>query len=288
MKPAFSVIIPIYNAESTLGETLNSVSLQTYKDFEVICVNDGSTDGSVEILKNWKSENTAMDIHIINQPNAGLGGARNAGIARAKHPWVALLDADDIWTADKLERCAATLEQQSADVLFHDFTTFGSTHNRTRIGHPIQSFEDLLVKGNPIMPSAVVLKTDLLKEFPFSTDSSIHGAEDLDLWLRLLHSKKSFAHIDQSLTNYRQTGGMSTRLDDHLEKVKTVITKYYQQGWFDEGLYHNSISRKNWEAGRFYHKRKEHKKARQYYRACKNLSLKQQLILLLNSFHISL
>ena len=287
LKPSFSIVIPVYNADSTLEKTLESVSKQRYKNYEVICVNDGSTDNSAQILQKWKDENPDLDIHIIHQKNAGLGAARNAGVEKTKNEWSALLDADDLWLPEKLDNCTETLERKDPDVLFHDFTTFGGKHNRTRTGHSIHSLEDLLLEGNPIMPSAVIVRTELLKQYSFSTNPSIHGAEDLDLWLRLLHNQKTFHHLNKSLTLYRQSGGMSTRLEDHLGKVKAVILEYYKKGWFDKRICDEAIHRKNWEAGRFYHKRGKHKKARQYYRACKNLSFQQQLIVLLNNVGIS-
>ncbi|MBI5948599.1 MAG: glycosyltransferase family 2 protein [Chloroflexi bacterium] len=97
-EPLVSVVIPVYNGERFLGEAIESVCWQTYRKFEVIVVDDGSTDGSAAIAR------AAAGVTCIQQENRGLAGARNTGIRAALGQLVALLDADDIWTPDKLAR----------------------------------------------------------------------------------------------------------------------------------------------------------------------------------------
>lgn len=287
MKAAFSVIVPIYNAEKTLAETLNSIAAQTYPNFEVILINDGSTDTSGAIIKSWQDQNPELGISIITQENKGLGATRNKGIEQARHPWVALLDADDLWLPQKLEKAAVLLQAHNPDILFHAFTTFGANHNYTRKGHAVNTLEDLLTTGNPIMPSAVILKTTVALEFTFSSVQEIHGAEDLELWMRLLVYNKTFYHLDEPLTLYRQTGGMSTDIEQHLECVKNVLHQFYQSGEISTGLYEKALHRKNYEAARFYHKRKKFKKAAEYYKNAGSLKLPQILLRLLNKMRIS-
>ena len=94
----FSVVIPLYNKAEFIEDTLKSVLNQNYKYFEIIIVNDGSTDGSAEIIKRF----TDKRITILNQENKGLSGARNAGIKASKHAYIAFIDADDLWCEDYL------------------------------------------------------------------------------------------------------------------------------------------------------------------------------------------
>lgn len=287
MKPSFSIVIPIYNAEATLRETLASIASQSYKHFEVIAINDGSTDNSLTILEAWKNEQPHIPVEVVSQANQGLGASRNTAIAKAKNDWIALLDADDLWLPQKLERLAEAIENNpDYDLLFHGFSTFGTKRNRTRSGYPITSIEDLLTKGNPIMPSAMAARANVLTENLFSIDKNIHGAEDLDLWLRLLKNGYRFFQLNETLTLYRQTGGMSTNLKDHLQKVHTVIDYYHQQDWFDKNTLDKAMARKNWEAARFYHKRGNFAKAKQYYQLANQTGLKATLLKSLNSLGI--
>ncbi|HPP08870.1 MAG TPA: glycosyltransferase family A protein, partial [bacterium] len=95
-----SVIVPVYNAERFIGETLRSVLCQTYKDIEVIVVDDGSTDHSVEVIKKYNDPR----IMLIRQQNRGVSAARNTGIKSSNGKFIALLDHDDLWLAEKIEK----------------------------------------------------------------------------------------------------------------------------------------------------------------------------------------
>ena len=94
-----SVVIPLYNKQNCIRETLRSVLNQSYTDFEVLVVDDGSTDGSLEVVREFSDKR----LRIIEKPNSGVSATRNAGIAAAANEWIAFLDADDIWTSFHLE-----------------------------------------------------------------------------------------------------------------------------------------------------------------------------------------
>lgn len=103
--PTISVIVPAYNAENTILETIGSVQQQTFSDFELIVINDGSNDRTLELLNSL----TDSRLKIFSYENAGVGVARNRGISHATGKFIAFLDADDLWTPDKLELQLATL-----------------------------------------------------------------------------------------------------------------------------------------------------------------------------------
>jgi glycosyltransferase involved in cell wall biosynthesis len=107
--PLISVIIPIYNGERFLAETIRSVLDQTYAPIEVIAVDDGSTDGSAAIVRSFP------DVKYIHQSNQGVAAARNTGVKAAQGDFLAFIDQDDLWTLDKLEKQAAYL-QEHADI----------------------------------------------------------------------------------------------------------------------------------------------------------------------------
>lgn len=108
-----SVIIPIYNAENYLKQCLDSIVGQTLKDIEVICVDDGSTDGSAEILREYQEKDAR--ITVIRQENAGAGAARNKGLDKAKGKYLSFLDADDFFEPDMLEEAYKRAEEDKAD-----------------------------------------------------------------------------------------------------------------------------------------------------------------------------
>ncbi len=274
MKPQFSIVVPVYNAEFTLRQALDSISQQLYRHFEVILVNDGSTDNSAEIIKNWKASNPDIAAVVIDQYNRGLGNARNQGIARASHAWLALLDADDLWKPEKLQLIAEAIEQLPADIYYHPVKTFGLSKSRVRPCHTINDLSDILTKGNPILPSAVVGKTHLFRKYQFSENPDFHGAEDLHLWITMLTEGVVFEKIDQVLADYRETGGMSTALEEHVEKVKNVLGHFYRREYFTPLIYTEAKRRKYLEMARFHHKRKNFDLAGGYYGKAKNYSLK--------------
>src|SRR5579859_34609 len=106
MTPLVSVVIPTYNGSQLLFETLQTVFAQTFRDFEVIVVNDGSTDDTPEMLRRFSGR-----VRVISQENGGIGVARNRGIAEASGRYVALLDHDDLWMPEKLARQVQFLEE---------------------------------------------------------------------------------------------------------------------------------------------------------------------------------
>src|SRR5256885_14948309 len=125
--PAVSVVIPAHNAAPWLGDTVRSVLAQTYRDFEVIVVNDGSTDSTGTVTASF-----GQRIRCVEQPNQGLPAARNTGIRHARGDWIAFLDADDLWLKDKLERQMSVLtEAQNLTWVYCDAYMFDDATGAT-------------------------------------------------------------------------------------------------------------------------------------------------------------
>ena len=114
----FSVIVPVYNVEKFLAKCLDSILQQTYQDYEIVAVNDGSTDSSVKILKQYQEKSTK--VRVITQKNKGLGGARNTGIQNAQGEFLVFLDSDDYIENNMLEILAQYLEKYKLDILAFD------------------------------------------------------------------------------------------------------------------------------------------------------------------------
>lgn len=181
----FSVVIPLYNKELSIENTLQSVLNQTFQEFEIVIVNDGSTDNSVEVVKQFKDER----IRIINQENQGVSTARNKGIKEAKYEWIAFLDGDDLWMENHLEEIVKMMKHYPNEKVY--VTSFEYSDKREIYRHPRESsifkIEDYFkeaIKEPLIWTSIVIVQKDILIQVGLFESHLILG-EDKDLWSRL-------------------------------------------------------------------------------------------------------
>ena len=251
MSTQISVLIPCLNCSSFLQASLRSVREQSLPPMEVLLVDDGSSDDSAQRAKELM-DGASFPMHIIRQENRGLGAARNAGIQQVRGEWIALLDADDVWSADKLERMHEVLKGGDMDVVHHSMRAQGGGWNRRATS--VQKMEDVLLRGHAPIPSASLIRTAVFQEGGgFSEDRAHHGAEDLHLWIRLLSRGKRFVSVDEFLGHYR-SGGMSSRLDEHLGHVDRVLVDLHEEGLLADQLFQSARERKHYEAARALHK----------------------------------
>lgn len=184
-----SVIIPVYNSEKSIEKALFSIRNQTWKGvFEIIIVNDGSTDSSQQIIKKYQLQNQQEKIILINQENGGVSKARNTALSRASGEFIALLDSDDEWLPEKTEKQMKFLTDQSLQV---DFIT--SLWNAEKISFPYFKNEDtnlvklslnqLLLKVTG-QTSTAVFKKKILENTGFF-DESQNYSEDANYWMRI-------------------------------------------------------------------------------------------------------
>lgn len=182
-----SIIIPLYNKALSIGSTIYSVLNQTYKDFEIIIINDGSTDNSVQVVESIKDSR----IKLFNKSNGGVSSARNMGIEKATADYIAFLDADDIWHETYLE------EQWK---LIHDFPDAGMwgcgwAHDMQGIIHEANHKVSIGFRGYVsdywrkklylYWTSAIVVKKSVFRQIePF--DERVKYGEDLDVWYRII------------------------------------------------------------------------------------------------------
>jgi len=206
--PRVSVVIPTYNSAWSVGRTLTSVLHQTLHDFEVIVVNDGSTDDFAAAVAPDAGD---ARVRIVTQPNSGLAAARNRGIAEARAPLVAPIDADDIWHPDFLAEAVAALDHDLAAPFAYAYS-FRMDENDylapmvTLGSAPRHDFRGLLSLNSVACGSAAVFRRDLLLECGgYDEDMGrrgIHGAEDWKLILRLARRGEP-ALIERGLVGYR-------------------------------------------------------------------------------------
>lgn len=191
-----SVIIPCYNARDTIIECVQSVLTQSYKDIEVLIVDDGSTDSSIVVLKKYLAENGNINrVNIIFQENKGPSAARNKGIEMAKGKYIAFLDADDLWNSNKLEIQLQILEEDKEVQLIG---CIKNNNNPIHVGNKIiqVAFNDFL-KKNFFPTSSVIGRIEVFKEFRFNEHQKY--SEDYRLWLQVSKKYKCLL-LSESLT----------------------------------------------------------------------------------------
>jgi glycosyltransferase involved in cell wall biosynthesis len=183
MAPLVSVIIPTYNRADLVRQAVASVAAQTYRDFEIVVVDDGGTDGTYEVLS------ANRELRVRRHPSRrGVSAARNTGIAAARGEWLAFLDSDDLWLPDKLARQMLWLEGQPELRLCQTDETWVRRGVRVNkpAGHRKVAGQIFLPSLSRCMisPSAVMLHRRLLQDHGVF-DATLPAAEDYDLWLRL-------------------------------------------------------------------------------------------------------
>jgi glycosyltransferase involved in cell wall biosynthesis len=204
--PFVSVIIPAYKIAEYIAETLDSVFAQTYTNFEVIVINDGSPD-TVEFEK--AIEKFRDKIVYLKQENKGVGPARNTGILRSKAELLAFLDGDDIWLPTFLESQVNFLKQHKYDLVYCDAFMFGDKYLGVKTymngGAPSEgeaNFENLLLYKCCVMMSATVAKKQSVLDVGMFHPEDIR-AQDFDLWLRMAHAGAKIGYQRDVLAKYR-------------------------------------------------------------------------------------
>jgi len=186
-KPYFSVVIPTYNCADLLNRAIDSVLAQTFQDFEIIVVDNSSTDDTDVILNSY-SENR---LRVLKVENKGIiAHSRNIGINNAQGRWIAFLDSDDVWKSEKLEKVKKNINQNAHAILFchHEYLIHEGILVKQLIYGPFGplTYDDLLFKRNCISTSAVCLRSDIAKTSGgFSEESDFVTAEDYEYWIRL-------------------------------------------------------------------------------------------------------
>lgn len=181
-----SVVIPAFNAAQTVINSIESVLNQTVPVYEIIVVDDGSSDDTLFILESYKNRNNIQCMKILSQTNGGPAKARNKGVELALGNWIAFLDSDDAWLPIKNERQLELLAKlDNCSILGTAFYDSRKTQNLIA-GHTTVSFKKLLFK-NYFLTSTVMVKKDLFKTFVFDESRDQIGTEDYKLWLQILN-----------------------------------------------------------------------------------------------------
>jgi len=224
--PAISAVLSVYNGEAYLREAVESILAQTFADFELIAINDGSTDGSGAILRELAAHDAR--IVLIERPNGGISSALNEGIQRARAPLIARLDADDVALP---ERFALQLARMKAEPALGVLGSFVRIMNKTgctiRIAdYPVTPTETarFLEHGCPVAHSAVMMRKDVVIKAGGYRAAFAHG-EDYDLWVRVGELGYAIANLRQILVNYRLHGANVSILQQEAMVLGGIVVR---------------------------------------------------------------
>lgn len=226
-----SVIMPAFNAEFYIYEAINSVIVQTYNNWELIIVDDGSTDTTAKIVDEWVVKDKRIQYYY--QENGKQGKARNFGISKSKGVYLAFLDADDLWLSEKLEIQITEIKKNRVDLVFADSYIFyddGIIDPSQKMNIPNTVFYDkksirLFLEANRIPILTVLVKREkIINVNGFSEKLDIQNVEDYHLWLKLLMSNSIFYSSDLIVAKYRVHDSSVTSSDKLvLDKVPNAF-----------------------------------------------------------------
>ncbi|TKB95379.1 MAG: glycosyltransferase [Nitrospira sp.] len=235
--PIVSVIVPTYNRAIELQRCLESLVSQTMQDFEVVVCDDGSTDNTSEVIKDYAS---VLDITYDYAENfGGPARPRNRGIRLARAAYIAFLDSDDWWAPEKLERSVCSLKA-GADVVYHDlWNVVGSDQKqfkrRIASGEPVSPmFESLLCSANSIPNSSIVVRVSSLQRIgEICEETELIAVEDFDMLLRLSKVTEKFVKIPECLGYYWNGGAnISGASSEQIRRTEAVYRRH--MGHLDE------------------------------------------------------
>jgi len=235
MTPRVSVIIPAYNAAVYLPHAVESVRAQTYADWEIVIVDDGSTDHTTAVVDSYKTR-LRDRLQYIHQLNRGVSAARNNGMRAARGEFIALLDADDVWLPHHLQRGVEAMDADPAAGIVHArvvrIDTRGSVTGQLKVEPKYLSgriARHIYTRRAHLICSTVVFRKSCLPADGWF-DETMRATEDRDLWFRIATSYK-VAYLDQVLAHYRLSPSSTTsNLDGLLKAQLYFVAKHYNSG----------------------------------------------------------
>lgn len=221
--PLVSVIIPVYNAERYIGRAIKSALSQTYRDIEIIVVDDGSTDRTAEIIQSFKDPR----IRCIYQQNKGLGSARNAGIRESRGKYITNLDADDEYLPEKVAKQVEFFERnpEYKAVYCNTLQFYSDAPDRLfkkRGPHPSGDIFPDLLHSSVINPNTVMLAKEVYEKIGM-VDERRDSPEDWELWLRIAGAGYKFGYVDSALVKVEMRKDSKTTPEVNLQAKKYLL-----------------------------------------------------------------
>jgi len=223
-----SVVVPCYNYARFVGEAIESVLAQTQQPLEIIVINDGSTDDSLDVISGY-----GASIRVINQENRGIIATKNRGLEEAKGDWIIFLDADDFMEPTYIEKCISLARRERADLVYTDMRLFGA---KNEVFRSIKYSRSILHRNNFIHNSSL-MRLDFVRSVGGYKDEMKDGYEDWELYLTLDEAEMRASHVPEPLLNYRQHP-KSSRNTLAYDKSAAIYTQVYEL--------HPSLSQWSW------------------------------------------
>lgn len=212
LKPLVSIVIPMYNAEKYIKEAILSITNQTYKNLEIIIIDDCSKDKSVEIVKSIEDDRIIL---IKNDENLQQPKTRNKGLMLAKGKYIANMDADDISVQDRIEKQVAFMERHPwIDICGTQIEKFGKRNFIKRLADrlfPVKFLEehdeiaDIIPVRCMLAHPTVMFRTESVNKYKIRYNPEFRYAQDFELWSRLIFENVKFANLSQTLLRYRMS-----------------------------------------------------------------------------------
>lgn len=239
MQPLVSIIMPAYNTEKYIGDSIQSVVDQSYTNWELLVVDDGSTDETAITIQRFAANDAR--VKYVFQQNGRQAKARNTGIAKSQGSLLAFLDSDDLWFPEKLEREWETMVATNADVVYSNGFIFyepGAPKGPDEFPILAGTIEgakmfDRLLLFNHIPVQSVLLRAEAFA--PFDESPEFHGCEDYELWLRLAANGALFHGMTEKLIKYRRHPTATTHKNSNLYKpMLRVVAHHLDHGTLDQ------------------------------------------------------
>jgi Glycosyltransferases involved in cell wall biogenesis len=223
----FSVIIPLYNKAPYIQRAIDSVLNQSFSEYEIIVVNDGSTDGGGELVRQKYGE----QVILLNQRNQGVSLARNKGIEKAKYNWIAFLDGDDYWHPNYLQLIAEAIQEQKNVGLIGAYYTFDKLPNKVEKPNliEIQDYFSRAIHNTLFTSSSTVIRKDFFEnQEGFKPHLKI--GEDLDVWFRAIAFFEKTFLIEAPLVHYDLEASASKKIEKKL--TQSILLEILRVDYF--------------------------------------------------------
>lgn len=236
-----SVVVPCYNCETHISETLDSFVAQTFKGFVVICINDGSTDGTLSVLKRWKEKNL-LNLVIVDKENEGVSATRNIGIKMCKTEYLAFCDSDDLFAPQFLEKLLFAITNFGTDaaycLLTKDQRRFAASQNQLTNNilceDQSQTMDRALNNMGQISFDCILYKTDILKRHSILFDCNTKFGEDREFMWKYLCLCKNVSFACDVLYYYRQNPHSATKSRPRWNRTDVLLAVRRVEEYMEE------------------------------------------------------